>query len=196
MEVKLGGLINIITKNPKNARFFADAFATGWGEVNVDIGFKANIGNAAAVLTGINYFNYSNPIDNNKDNFTDLTLQDGFRFSKMEFQKGQQITLSQGVIFMKTDGEANYNGKKYRGGTDVYGESIYTKRWELLGAYELPIAEKCCFHFLIRTTTKTPFMVICHTAKQRIGFGQLTWDKEINNHDLLFWDCPPLPILR
>jgi outer membrane receptor for ferrienterochelin and colicins len=37
--------------------FFADAFATGWGEVNVDIGFKANIGNAAAVLTGINYFN-------------------------------------------------------------------------------------------------------------------------------------------
>jgi hypothetical protein len=111
----------------------------------------------------------------------------------MEFQKGQQITLSQGVIFMKTDGEANCNGKKYRGGTDVYGESIYTKRWELLGAYELPIAEKCCFHFLIRTTTKTPFMVICHTAKQRIGFGQLTWDKEINNHDLLFWDCPPLP---
>jgi hypothetical protein len=34
-------------------------------------------------------------------------------------------------------------------------------------------------------TTKTPFMVICHTSKQRIGFGQLTWDKEINNHDLL-----------
>jgi outer membrane receptor for ferrienterochelin and colicins len=35
----------------------------------------------------------------------------------------------------------------------------------LLGAYELPIAEKCCFHFLIRTTTKTPFMVICHTSR-------------------------------
>jgi outer membrane receptor for ferrienterochelin and colicins len=84
--------------------------------------------------------------------------------------------------------------EKYRGGTDVYGESIYTKRWELLGAYELPIAEKCCFHFLIRTTTKTPFMVICHTSRSNIGFGQLTWDKEINNHDLLF--CPPLPILR
>jgi hypothetical protein len=55
-------------------------------------------------------------------------------------------------------------GKKYRGGTDVYGESIYTKRWELL-AYELPLQKKCCFHFLIRTTTKTPFMVICHTSK-------------------------------
>jgi outer membrane receptor for ferrienterochelin and colicins len=59
-------LINIITKSKKCACFSADAFATGWGEVNVDIGFKANIGNAAAVLTGINYFNYSNPIDNKK----------------------------------------------------------------------------------------------------------------------------------
>jgi outer membrane receptor for ferrienterochelin and colicins len=26
-----------------------------------------------------------------------------------------------------------------------------------------------------------------YLMKQRIGFGQLTWDKEINNHDLLFW---------
>jgi outer membrane receptor for ferrienterochelin and colicins len=31
-------------------------------------------------------------------------------------------------------------------------------------------------------------MVICHTSWKRIGFGQLTWDKQINNHDLLFWD--------
>jgi outer membrane receptor for ferrienterochelin and colicins len=46
--------------------FSADAFATGWGEVNVDIGFKANIGNAAAVLTGINYFNYINQLTTTK----------------------------------------------------------------------------------------------------------------------------------
>jgi hypothetical protein len=48
----------------------------------------------------------------------------------MEFQqKGQQITLSQGVIFMKTDGERIAMGEKKYRGTDVYGESIYTKRW-------------------------------------------------------------------
>jgi outer membrane receptor for ferrienterochelin and colicins len=66
-EVKVGGLINITTKTRKNALFSADAFSTDWGEVNVDIGFKANVGKAG-FLTGINYFNYSNPIDNNKDN--------------------------------------------------------------------------------------------------------------------------------
>jgi outer membrane receptor for ferrienterochelin and colicins len=92
--------------------FFADAFATGWGEVNVDIGFKANIGNAAAVLTGIN-FNYSNPIDNNKDNFTDLTLQD--RISVFQNGVSTERTTNYslaGRYFMKTDGEANCNGKK------------------------------------------------------------------------------------
>jgi outer membrane receptor for ferrienterochelin and colicins len=163
----VGGLINIIKKNPKNAPVFSvDAFATGWGEVNVDIGFKANIGNAAAVLTGINYFNYSNPIDN-KDNFTDLTLQDRISvFQKWSFNRKDNKLLSLAGRYFYEDrwgGELQWE-KKYRGGTDVYGESIYTKRWELLGAYELPIAEKCCFHFLIRTTTKTPFMVICHTS--------------------------------
>jgi hypothetical protein len=83
----------------------------------------------------------------------------------MEFQqKGQQITSRRVMLFYdRWGGELQWE-KKY-GGTDVYGESIYTKRWELLGAYELPIAEKCCFHFLIRTTTKTPFMVICHTSR-------------------------------
>jgi hypothetical protein len=41
----------------------------------------------------------------------------------------------------------------------------FTQNVGITGAYELPIAEKCCFHFLIRTTTKTPFMVICHTSR-------------------------------
>jgi outer membrane receptor for ferrienterochelin and colicins len=46
--------------------------------------------------------------------------------------------------------------EKNNGGSEVYGgESIYTKRWELLGAYELPIAEKKCVVFLIQITTKT-----------------------------------------
>jgi outer membrane receptor for ferrienterochelin and colicins len=67
----------------------------------------------------------------------------------MEFQqKGQQITLSRRALFYEDrwGGELQWE-KKYRGGTDVYGESIYTKRWELLGAYELPIAEKMLFSF-------------------------------------------------
>jgi outer membrane receptor for ferrienterochelin and colicins len=187
----VGGLINIITKNPKNAAAFsADAFSTSWGEVNVDLGFKANIGKSTSVLTGINYFNYSNPIDNNNDNFTDLTLQDRISvFQKWNINRKSNKLFSLAGRYFYEDrwgGELQWE-KKYRGGSEVYGESIYTKRWELLGAYELPIAEKMLFSFSYTDHDQNSvYGNIPYLAKQRIGFGQLTWDKKLNNHDLLF----------
>jgi outer membrane receptor for ferrienterochelin and colicins len=187
----VGGLINIITKNPKNAPLFsADAFTTDWGELNVDLGFTANVGKAASVLTGINYFNYNNPIDNNNDNFTDLTLQDRISvFQKWNINRKSNKLFSLAGRFFYEDrwgGEMQWE-KKHRGGTEVYGESIYTKRWELLGAYELPIAEKMLFSFSYTDHDQNSvYGDMPYMAKQRIGFGQLTWDKKLNKHDLLF----------
>ena len=187
----VGGLINIITKNPTNAPIFsADSFITDFGELNVDLGFKGNVGKTASVLTGVNYFNYSNPVDNNNDNFTDVTLQDRISvFQKWNFNRKSNKQLSLAGRFFYEDrwgGELQWN-KGFRGGDEVYGESIYTKRWELLGAYELPTVEKMLFSFSYTDHDQnsvygnTPYL-----AKQRIGFGQLTWDKKINKHDLLF----------
>ncbi|NRT14569.1 outer membrane receptor for ferrienterochelin and colicins [Flavobacterium sp. 28A] len=187
----VGGLINIITKNPTNAPVFsADSFITDYGELNVDLGFKGNIGKTASVLTGVNYFNYSNPVDNNNDNFTDVTLQDRISvFQKWNFNRKSNKQLSLAGRFFYEDrwgGELQWN-KGFRGGDEVYGESIYTRRWELLGAYELPTVEKMLFSFSYTDHDQnsvygnTPYL-----AKQRIGFGQLTWDKKINKHDLLF----------
>jgi outer membrane receptor for ferrienterochelin and colicins len=187
----VGGLINIITKNPKNAAAFsADAFATDWGELNFDLGFKANIGKSTSLLTGVNYFNYSNPIDNNNDNFTDMTLQNRISvFQKWNFSRKSNKLFSMAGRFFYEDrwgGEMQWE-KKYRGGNEVYGESIYTKRWELLGAYELPVKEKMLFSFSYTDHDQNSvYGAIRYLAKQRIGFGQLTWDKKINNHDLLF----------
>ena len=71
----IGGVINLITKTTENApRISLDTFSTSWGEINFDFGGKYQIGKNKG-LVGINYFNYSNPIDKNKDGFTDLTLQ-------------------------------------------------------------------------------------------------------------------------
>lgn len=187
----VGGLINIITKSPKTAPVFsADAFGTSWGEFNTDLGFKSNIGKSVSFLTGVNYFNYSNPIDKNNDNFTDVTLQDRVSvFQKWNFNRKSNKLFSIAGRYFYEDrwgGEMQWE-KKYRGGDEVYGESIYTKRWELIGAYELPIAEKMLFTFSYTDHDQnsvygdSPFMAV-----QRIGFGQLTWDKKIKNHDLLF----------
>ena len=187
----VGGLINIITKNPTNAPVFsADSFITDYGELNVDLGFKGNVGKTASVLTGVNYFNYSNPVDNNNDNFTDLTLQDRISvFQKWNFNRKSNKQLSVAGRFFYEDrwgGELQWN-KSFRGGDQVYGESIYTKRWELLGAYELPTVEKMLFSFSYTDHDQNSvYGDIPYLAQQRIGFGQLTWDKKIINHDLLF----------
>src|SRR5687768_5451750 len=72
----IGGLINIITKSPDKApKFAVNLMTTNWLEHNVDIGTKFRIGNKAASLLGINYFNYQHPLDKNDDQFTDITLQ-------------------------------------------------------------------------------------------------------------------------
>ncbi|QRM88818.1 TonB-dependent receptor plug domain-containing protein [Lacinutrix sp. WUR7] len=187
----VGGLINIITKLPENApRFFADAFVTGWGEVNVDAGFKANVGKKTTVLFGANYFKYDNIIDNNKDNFTDLTLQDRISiFQKWDFKRASNKKLSLAGRYFYEDrwgGELQWT-KADRGGNEVYGESIYTSRFEILGNYELPIKEKVNFQFSYSDHDQnsvygdTPYL-----AQQRIGFGQFIWDKKMNKHDLLF----------
>lgn len=186
----VGGLINVITKRPENAPlFFADTFVTGWGEVNLDLGFKAKIANKATLLTGINYFNYNKPIDNNNDNFTDLTLQNRISiFQKWDFKRKNQKALSLAGRYFYEDrwgGEMQWNSS-FRGGEDVYGESIYTSRFEVLGKYQLPVKENVMFQFSYTDHDQnsvygnTPYL-----AQQRIGFGQFTWDKTIKKHDLL-----------
>lgn len=187
----VGGLINIITKNPKSAPVVAaDVFSTSWGEANLDLGFKANIGKTASLLTGINYFNYSNPIDNNHDNFTDVTLQDRISvFQKWNFNRKSNKLFSVAGRYFYEDrwgGEMQWE-KKFRGGSEVYGESIYTKRYEVLGAYELPVSEKMLFSFSYTDHDQNSvYGNIPYLAQQKIGFGQLTWDKKISNHDILF----------
>ncbi|MBU2974695.1 TonB-dependent receptor [Zobellia sp. B3R18] len=186
----VGGLINIITKNTlETPDFFADAFVTGWGEFNIDVGAKINLGKKTDMLLGINYFNYDNPIDNNGDNFTDLTLQDRISvFQKWNFQRKENRIFSLAGRFFYEDrwgGEMQWT-PEFRGGDEIYGESIYTRRWEVLGKYQLPIKEKVLFFFSYNDHSQnsvygdTPYI-----ADQRIGFGQFTWDKSLGSHDLL-----------
>ncbi|PQV49411.1 outer membrane receptor for ferrienterochelin and colicins [Jejuia pallidilutea] len=187
----VGGLINIITKLPENAPLvFVDGFTNSWGETNADLGFKTNISNTANVILGINYFNYSNPLDKNNDNFTDVTLQDRISvFQKWNFQRKNNRLFSLAGRYFYEDrwgGEMQWN-KNFRGGTDVYGESIYTSRYELVGNYQLPVEEKVNFQFSYSNHHQDAFYGdMKYEGKQRIGFGQLIWDKPLKHHDLLF----------
>ena len=187
----VGGLINIITKKPQNAPVLsADVFATSWNELNIDLGFKNKIGKKATLLTGVNYFNFQNKIDNNNDNFTDMTLQNRISvFQKWNFERKQSRLFSLAARFMYEDrwgGDTKWN-KSFRGGDSIYGESIYTSRYELLGNYQLPTKEKLMLSFSVNNHNQdSRYGTTSYIAQQSIGFTQLTWDKTIGRNDLLF----------
>ncbi|MFX0555831.1 TonB-dependent receptor [Maribacter sp. CXY002] len=187
----VGGLINIITKSALEAPdFFADAFATGWGEYNLDVGAKIKLSPKTDMLLGINYFNYDQLIDNNGDNFTDLTLQDRISvFQKWNLKRKDNRILSLAGRFFYEDrwgGELQWT-PEYRGGNEIYGESIYTRRWEILGKYQLPVKEQLLLSFSYNDHSQNSvYGDVPYLADQRIGFGQLTWDKKHGIHDLLF----------
>lgn len=186
----VGGLINIITKRPETAPlFFADVFSTSWLENNIDIGAKYRIGRKINSLLGINYFNYNKPIDNNQDNFTDVTLQDRISFfNKFSIDRKSGKELSFAGRFFYEDrwgGELQWN-KGFRGGDEVYGESIYTTRYETLGKYQLPVSENIFASFSYTNHDQNSvYGNILFLAQQEIAFGQLTWDKTFEKNDFL-----------
>lgn len=187
----IGGLINIITKSPDKAPVLnINAMSTSWLEHNLDIGTKFKIGKRATSLLGVNYFNYQHPLDKNNDQFTDVTLQHRISvFNKLSFARKQNRVATVAARYFYEDrwgGDMRWN-KNFRGGDSVYGESIYTKRWELIGNYQLPVNEKMFFSFSATNHDQNSYYGnIPYMGKQRIAFGQLTWDKQAGtNHNLL-----------
>lgn len=187
----VGGIINIITKKPSNSpMLFVDNFSSSWGEVNTDIGFKYNVSKKIQGLLGVNYFNYQNIIDNNNDNFTDLTLQNRISvFNKLTIEQRNNKLFTIAFRYVYEDrwgGETNWN-KSFRGTSLVYGESIYTSRWETFGTYELPTVENIRFQFSANGHHQNSFYgADSYNADQLIAFGQFVYNKKIKKkHDLL-----------
>jgi len=186
----IGGLINVITKDPDRAPAFAlNTMTSSWLENSIDAGARFRVGKAG-VLTGLHYFHYGNPVDNNGDGFTDITLQHRISlFQKWKFNRRLQRQASLAGRYFYEDrwgGQMNWN-KSFRGGDSLYGESIYTSRWELIGRYQLPVSGNWMFSFSATGHDQnaaygnTPYL-----GKQKILFGQLTWDRRIGrSHQLL-----------
>lgn len=186
----VGGLINVITKKPPSAPLFtADIFSTSWLETNIDIGLKTSLDSTADILTGFNYYLYNTPIDNNADNFTDVTLQNRFSlFQKWNFHRKSNKVFSVAGRYFKEDrwgGDLNWT-PEFRGGDSIYGENIITDRFEFIGTYQLPTREHLVFQSSYNYHNQNSvYGNLFYLAKQHVAYGQLLWDKQIKKHDLL-----------
>jgi outer membrane receptor for ferrienterochelin and colicins len=186
----VGGLINVITKRTEIApALSADAFVSGWGEVNADLGLKSSFGEKLQSLTGLNVFWYDRPVDNNGDGFTDLALQERFSiFEKLQIQRKAGRIFSVAGRYVTEDrwgGQMEWT-EKDRGGDQVYGESIRTHRWETFGVYQLPVDPNVNLQYSINGHKQDSYYGDTkYFADQRIAFGQLTWSKESEKNNLL-----------
>jgi outer membrane receptor for ferrienterochelin and colicins len=184
----VGGLINIITKDPLTAdKLKVDISATTVGEYNADVNAKFNVKKASA-LVGINYFNYWQKRDINNDHFTDVTLQNRISiFNKWSFGRtnNRVFTLAGRYIYEnRWGGELQWN-KSYRGSDKIYGESIYTNRVEVLANYELSKNFFADFSYNHHVQDSyygtTPYF-----GKQHVTFAQLRYQHSFNQHEVLF----------
>ncbi|SHN45798.1 outer membrane receptor for ferrienterochelin and colicins [Chitinophaga sp. CF418] len=186
----MGGIVNVITRNPLNAPLIsADVFSSSWGEYNIDAAMKVKAGNASG-LFGVSWFNYQHPKDNNGDGFTDLTLQNRISvFNKWTFRRkdNRQASIAARYVYENRWGGDMRWSKAWRGSDSIYGESIYTKRVELIGMYQLPVKEKIMLQYSYnRHEQNSYYGKMPYMATQHVGFAQLYWDKQLGEkHNLL-----------
>ena len=185
----VAGLINVITKDVPSASDFAfESSATTWNEYQLDGHVKYKLGKVKS-LFGASYYNYTKPIDNNGDNFTDVTLKDRISlFNKFSFERKDNRFANILVRLMKEDrwgGEMNWDDA-FRGGDSLYGESIYTNRVEVIGNYELPVKPRIIFSGSYSFHDQDSYYgTMSYQAKQHIGYGQMVWHQDINTRHAL-----------
>jgi outer membrane receptor for ferrienterochelin and colicins len=183
----VGGLINIITRSVKSAPVFsADVMTNSWRERQVDLTGAVRHKKLHG-LFGVHHYSYDHPMDQNRDGFTDLSLQNRWSlFSKWRWEGEAGKTAESSLRFYQEDrwgGQLNWT-PEFRGSDSIYGERIATRRWEWLGkyAFSTPLQFSWSYtgHHQDSYYGNTPFL-----ADQHIAFGQLTWTKKRKNHHWL-----------
>lgn len=186
----MGGIINVITKDPVLAPLVsADAMTTSWQEHSLDLGLRIRKRKVSGLL-GMNGFVYDAPRDDNGDGFTDMTLQRRISvFNKYSVKRRDRRLASLAMRFVGEDrwgGQMNWT-PAMAGGDSIYGESIGTRRYELIGQYQLPLLERVVAQFSFNShAQRSWYGVTPFNADQRVLFGQLHWSRRIGaGHDAL-----------
>ena len=174
----VAGVINLITKDPgKKTELSLVHTSSSYLERTTDIGLNFKIGKAASLL-GLHHFMMDKRWDINDDGFTDIPLQHRISlFNKLNFERRSGLPAMFAWRYFYEDrwgGEINWQ-KKYRGGEDVYGESIFTNRFEGIGRYGWKIADRLIEADFSYNYHKQDsyYGNVSYDASQHTTFGQL-----------------------
>ncbi|WP_428235222.1 TonB-dependent receptor [Gracilimonas sp.] len=184
----LGGVVNIITKNPAiTPTFSADVYAKSTEEGNINLAYSPRVGRFEGFVSG-NILHLENYFDENGDNFNDLVKQSRVSL----FGKGtllgenmeQRLNIATKYYTENRTGGLEAFSDDLRGSDQIYGESIYTNRFEFMTEYrpaglneQLRISGAVTYH-----DQDSYYGTDWYDAQQGIAFGQATWDQPIGEN--------------
>ena len=186
----VGGVINVITKSPYTSpTMAADYMVTSWRERNLDIAATMGKGKLRG-LVGMNVFDYDQPVDYNQDGFTDIALSSRLSaFSKWVWTRPEgRVADIAGRWFQESrwGGQMNF-APEFRGGDSVYGEAIDTRRWELIGKYQLPTRQDQFIQFSMNGHEQlSDYGNTSYNATQIIQFLQWYGMADVGKHALTY----------
>ncbi|WP_436516646.1 TonB-dependent receptor [Ekhidna sp. To15] len=189
----VAGVINIITKDPSQQPVFsADIMGTSHLESFGNFSLAPKIGKSAGFL-GLNYAYINDFDDQNGDGFGDnINLDRISLFTKWDISRpsGKKFMISGKYYYEdRRNGVEEFledrNYRTLRGNDQIYGESIYTNRFEIFGTYAFNFAERIRMDYSLSTHEQDSYYgADYYQASQNIVFTNFIWDKEINRHQL------------
>ena len=191
----VAGVINIITKNPDDQPFISlDVQVTSHLESYLNMAVTNQIGKTTGYF-GVNWDRKNDYDDYNNDGFgDDINLDRISLFNKWNIHrksKKQFIISSRYYFEDRRNGVQEFlkngNYKNLRGSEKIYGESIYTYRFELFGEYEFDFIEDFEVNYSYSKHNQNSYYGSdYYVAKQDIFFTQFTLSKKYNKHDFLY----------
>jgi len=184
----LGGVVNIITKNPSNTPTFTiDAYGESiTQEGSLNIAASPKFGRFKGFVSG-NLNRNENYFDNNNDGFNDQAKQTRvalFGKGVLEGINGEQ-RFNIAAKYLNEDRTGGVPGfsDELRGSSEIYGESIYTQRAEVITEYRpAGLSEQLRINTAFTYHAQDSFYGDeAYDATQNIAFGQVTWDQPLSN---------------
>ena len=180
----LAGVINVITKDPRFApRFSFNSYATSHQEFNGDVAVAG--GNDRTFALGSASVNYSDHfVDNIRDGYADIpTGTRAYFFGKLDHYGTNKKRFSLASRYYYEDRASGVEAfsPSIRGSDEIYGESIYTHRAEVLGSFRPPLPEENLeFQFSYAYHDQDAWYGDArYAAKQHVGYLNTVWDRSI-----------------
>lgn len=188
----VGGVVNIITKSPKKSALLnVESRYSSHNELKTELSFSPKLNKRVFMSVSGDFFYNQYRMDFNNDGFTDIPLNERLSiFNKWQINnKAGEKSFSLGLRYLNEDrfgGQLDWLPTD-RGSDVVYGESILTERFELIGSYILPVKNRNLrLDFSAnRHNQDSYYGDVSYAAQQDVYFSNLVYEKELNKRNYL-----------